>query len=71
MLTVKSFIKKAREDGGWINTGLWYWNRVFNYPNKNDSCVLSVIHDKYGKDGQLSAYKYTGFGNAWILNDKV
>jgi glucose-1-phosphate cytidylyltransferase len=61
--TVKSFIEKAREDGGWINAGFMVLEpEVFNYLSKNDSCVFErdpMIN--MAKDGQLSAYKYTGF----------
>jgi len=61
--TIRSFIEKAREDGGWINAGFMVLEPgVFDYLSEKDNCVFErepMIN--MAKDAQLNAYKYTGF----------
>lgn len=61
--TIRSFIEKAREDGGWINAGFMVLEpEVFDYLSEKDNCVFErepMIN--MAKDAQLNAYKYTGF----------
>jgi len=61
--TIRSFIEKAREDGGWINAGFMVLEpKVFDYLSEKDNCVFErepMIN--MAKDAQLNAYKHTGF----------
>ncbi len=60
---ISRFAEKAKEDGGWINAGFMVLQpEVFNYLSNDDECVFE--HNpmvNMARDGQLSAYKHTGF----------
>lgn len=61
--TIRSFVEKAKEDGGWINGGFMVLEpKVFDYLSEKDNCVFErepMIN--MAKDAQLNAYKHTGF----------
>lgn len=61
---INSFQKKPQCDGHWKNAGFMVLQpEVFNYiPENDDTCVFEDIPLEYlAKDGQLQAYKHTGF----------
>ena len=59
---ISKFIEKPSGDGNWINGGFFVLEpKVFDYL-KDDSTVWEREPlEKLSKDGQLSAYKHTGF----------
>lgn len=61
--SVKRFVEKAKEDGGWVNAGFMVFeSRVFEYLSSEDYCVLErEPMMNLAKDYQLNAFKYDGF----------
>lgn len=61
--TIRSFVEKAKEDGGWINGGFMVLEPgVFDYLSEKDNCIFErepMVN--MAKDAQLNAYKHTGF----------
>ena len=59
---VKKFQEKPRTEQGWVNGGFMVFKReVFEYLD-DDTCVLErEPMQKLARDGQLMAYKHTGF----------
>lgn len=69
---VTEFMEKPRGDGGWINAGFFVMEpQVFPYIEGDLSSLESDVLQKIAKDGQLFAYKHTGFWHPMdTLRDK-
>lgn len=71
--TVRQFVEKGPEDGGWINAGFMVFEpEIFNYLTNDESLVLERQPlETLAKEGQLTAYKHTGFWQCMdTLRDK-
>lgn len=60
---VDTFIEKPAGDGGWINAGFFVCEpKVLSYINEGDNTVWERAPlENLAKDGELFAYKHTGF----------
>jgi glucose-1-phosphate cytidylyltransferase len=60
---VEKFQEKIQGDGGWINAGFFVLQpQVFNYLNQGDQTIFEKEPlENLAKDGQLMAYKHSGF----------
>ncbi|MEH7108870.1 glucose-1-phosphate cytidylyltransferase [Bacillus sp. JJ1764] len=60
---VDNFQEKLKGDGGWINAGFFVLQpEVFQYLNNGDQTTFEKEPlEKLAKDGQLMAFKHTGF----------
>ncbi|MDR1388573.1 MAG: glucose-1-phosphate cytidylyltransferase [Treponema sp.] len=70
---VNSFLEKPMGDGAWINGGFFVMKpRIFSYITKGYAEVLEREPlQKIGAEGQLTAYRHTGFWKAMdTLRDK-
>jgi glucose-1-phosphate cytidylyltransferase len=70
---VTSFKEKPDGDGAWINGGFFVMEPdVFGYLTGGDATILEREPlELLAKDGQLNAYKYSGFWRAMdTLKDK-
>ena len=66
---VFSFQEKPDGDRNWVNAGYFVCEpEVFDYlPDDDDTVVFERKPlGMFGKDGQMHAYRYRGFGNQWI-----
>lgn len=71
--TVTQFVEKPVGDGTWINAGFFVCeNGVFDYIFDDKTCVWeSEPLQNLAKDGQLHAYKHSGFWHPMdMLKDK-
>jgi len=71
---VSSFLEKPKDEGGWINGGFFVLEpQVLNYIDNNDTVVWEKEPlEKLSKQGNLWAYKHTGFwGCMDTLRDKL
>lgn len=70
---VSSFIEKPRGDGAWINGGFFVLEPgVFKYLKDDFVIWEKEPLEKLAKDGQLNAYKHTGFWKCMdTLRDKI
>jgi glucose-1-phosphate cytidylyltransferase len=71
---VHSFIEKPSGDGAWINGGFFVCEpQVFDYIKGGDSTIFErEPMENIAKDGQLYAYKHTGFWKPMdTLRDKT
>jgi glucose-1-phosphate cytidylyltransferase len=71
--TVLSFSEKPKGDGAWINGGFFVMEKdVFKYLEKGDETILEKEPmQNLAQDGQLHAYKHTGFWRSMdTLKDK-
>jgi len=71
---IKSFEEKPRGDGGWINGGFFVLEpEIFDYIQNDDSVIWERAPlEKLAKDGQLHAFKHTGFWKPMdALRDKI
>lgn len=72
---VTSFTEKPKEDGAWINAGFFILKpEVFNYLPSNSDPIMWEADPlvNLAKDGQIAAYKHTGFWKAMdTLRDNV
>jgi glucose-1-phosphate cytidylyltransferase len=71
--TVSSFTEKPKGDGAWINGGFFVMESdIFNYIENGDETVLErEPMQRLAQDGQLQAYKHTGFWKSMdTLKDK-
>lgn len=71
---VSSFSEKPKGDGNWINGGFFVCEpEVFNYIANSDLSVLErEPMENLAKDGQLVAYKHSGFWKCMdTLRDKL
>lgn len=72
--TVSSFREKPKEGGSWINSGFFVLQpEVFDYiPDGDDAIWEQDPLKNLANDGQLNAYKHTGFWHAMdMLKDKI
>jgi glucose-1-phosphate cytidylyltransferase len=67
---VKSFLEKPKDEGSWINIGFFVLEpKIFDYIKNDDSTIWEREPlENIAKDGQLTAYKHTGF---WKCMDTV
>lgn len=72
--TIRSFVEKPVGDGAWINGGFFVCeNKAFDYINVNDTTAVWEREplQSLAKDGQLNAYKHSGFWHPMdMLKDK-
>lgn len=71
--TVKEFIEKRKEDGGWINGGyMVISSKIFDYIDGDSTVFEKDPLEAVTKEGQLIAYKYDGFWQCMdTLRDKL
>jgi glucose-1-phosphate cytidylyltransferase len=70
---INSFLEKPAGDGAWINGGFFVMEpAVFDYLKDGDKTILERAPlENLAEDGQLNAYKHTGFWKAMdTLKDK-
>jgi len=70
---VSSFLEKPQGDGAWINGGFFVMEPgIFTYLTKGNATTLEREPlEKLAIDGQIAAYKHTGFWKCMdTLNDK-
>ena len=60
---VSSFLEKPKGEGGWINGGFFVLEpEVFSFIEDHDSIIWEKEPlENLAKQGELSAYKHTGF----------
>lgn len=70
---IKSFREKPNGDGSWINGGFMVLEpRVFDYITNDSTVFEKEPMENLAKDGQLNAYKHTGFWQCMdTLRDKM
>jgi glucose-1-phosphate cytidylyltransferase len=72
--TITSFIEKPVGDGTWINGGFFVCeNEAFTYIKDNDTSIVWEQEplQNLAKDGQLNAYKHSGFWHPMdMIKDK-
>lgn len=74
---VRGFAEKPQGDGSWINGGFFVLSpKVFDYIGGDDTIWEREPLEKLAKEGQLTAYKHSGFWHAMdssrdktVLND--
>lgn len=67
--TVRHFVEKAKEDGGWINGGFMVLEPdVFDYIEGDETFFEREPLENLAKDGKLAAYKHRG---AWKCMDTL
>lgn len=60
--TVRSFVEKSKEDGGWINAGFMVLDPdIFRYIDGDNTYLEKEPLNKLAEEGKLNAYKYNGF----------
>lgn len=71
-LQVEQFQEKIKGDGGWINAGFFVLQpEVFDYIKSDDTVLEKEPLENLAKDGQLMAFKHTGFWHPMdTLRDK-
>jgi glucose-1-phosphate cytidylyltransferase len=69
---VQGFVEKPKHDGSWINGGFFIFQPEFlDYIEGDDTVLEKAPLEKLAKDGQLAAYKHTGFWQCMdTLRDK-
>lgn len=69
---IGSFREKSKEDGGWINGGFMVLEpEVIDYIQDNQTVFEKEPLEKLAQEGQLNAYKHTGFWQCMdTLRDK-
>lgn len=71
--TIHSFMEKPKGDGSWINGGFFICEpKVFDYIDDGDDVIFERTPlENLAKDGQLNAYKHSGFWHPMdTLKDK-
>lgn len=70
---IKSFVEKAKEDGGWINGGFMVLERqIFDLIASDDTILEKFPLENLSRTNQLNAYKYYGFWQCMdTLRDKL
>ncbi len=70
---ISSFREKPNGDGAWINGGFMVLEpQVFDYIEDDDTVFEQEPMENLAKDGQLNAYKHTGFWQCMdTLRDKM
>jgi len=62
---IHSFVEKPHGDGGWINGGFFVLNPdVAGYIDGDDTVFEREPLERLAADGQLAAYRHTGFWHA-------
>jgi len=71
--TIREFMEKRKEDGGWINGGYMVFNpQIFDYIDGDATVLEKGPLESVAKKGQLVAYKYDGFWQCMdTLRDKI
>lgn len=71
--TIRNFMEKRKEDGGWINGGYMVLNpEIFDYIEGDNTVFEKAPLEAIAKKGQLAAYKYDGFWQCMdTLKDKL
>ncbi|MDD3048717.1 MAG: glucose-1-phosphate cytidylyltransferase [Bacilli bacterium] len=71
--TIKSFMEKRKEDGGWINGGYMVLEpEIFDYLGDDTTVFEKEPLEKVSNKGELVAYKYDGFWQCMdTLRDKL
>lgn len=61
--TIKKFVEKAKEDGGWINGGFMVVEpEIFNYLSDDESLIFERQPlETIAQQGKLQAFKHHGF----------
>lgn len=60
--TIKSFVEKAKEDGGWINAGFMVLEpEIFDYIEGDNTIFEKEPLEMLAKDNALMAFKHRGF----------
>lgn len=60
--TIKEFVEKAKEDGGWINGGFMVAEPIiFNYIKDDKTIFEKEPLEQLAKEGKLNAFKHKGF----------
>ncbi len=70
---IRTFTEKPAGDGGWINGGFFVLEpRIFDYLHGDDTIWEREPLESLARDGQLSAYKHSGFWHAMdTMRDKT
>ena len=70
---IERFAEKSKEDGGWINGGYMVLEpEVINYIDGDKTTFEREPLEKLSAEGQLQAYKYSGFWQCMdTMRDKV
>ncbi len=70
--SVKNFMEKSKEDGGWINAGFMVLNpEIMNYIDGDDCIFERYPLETVAAEGQLKAFKHEGFWQCMdTLRDK-
>jgi len=71
--TVKEFVEKKKEDGGWVNGGFMVLEpKIFDFIEGDSTVFEKIPLESVAKEGQLIAYKYDGFWKCMdTLRDKI
>jgi glucose-1-phosphate cytidylyltransferase len=71
-ISVAGFKEKPLGDGGWVNGGFFVMQpEVFNYIENDQTVLENEPLSRLAEDGQLLAYKHTGFWHPMdTLRDK-
>jgi glucose-1-phosphate cytidylyltransferase len=70
---IRTFTEKPAGDGGWINGGFFVLEpRIFDHLHGDDTIWEREPLESLARDGQLSAYKHSGFWHAMdTMRDKT
>ncbi len=71
--TIKEFVEKRKEDGGWVNGGYMVLeSKIFDYIEGDSTIFEKGPLESVVQGGQLVAYKYDGFWQCMdTLRDKL
>jgi len=71
--TIKEFVEKRKEDGGWVNGGYMVLeSKIFDYIEGDSTIFEKSPLESVVQEGQLVAYKYDGFWQCMdTLRDKL
>jgi len=71
--TIREFVEKRKEDGGWINGGYMVLEpKIFDYIEGDATVFEKGPLESVATEGQLVAYKYDGFWQCMdTLRDKL
>ncbi|MBP2630517.1 MAG: glucose-phosphate cytidylyltransferase [Firmicutes bacterium] len=60
--SVNKFVEKAKEDGGWINSGFMVLDpKIFDYIDGDNTIFEKEPLEKLASEGKLQAFKHSGF----------
>jgi len=71
--TIRKFVEKRKEDGGWVNGGYMVLEpKIFDYIEGDTTVFEKGPLESIAREGQLVAYKYDGFWQCMdTLRDKL